>query len=93
MKESKIEYLFTKRIKALGGQAIKFTSPGLSGVPDRIVLMPGGNIAFAEIKAPGKKLRPLQLHRKGELEDLGFKVYVIDSVSAIEEFIEKEVAR
>lgn len=63
----------------------------MSGVPDRIVLMPGGRIAFAEIKASGKKLRPLQLHRKEQLEEIGFKVYVIDSKAAIEDFIEREV--
>ena len=63
----------------------------MSGVPDRIVLMPGGRIAFAEIKAPGKKLRPLQLHRKEQLEEIGFKVYVIDSKAAIEDFLEREV--
>jgi len=91
MRESSIEYIFNKCIKDQGGLSVKFTSPGMSGVPDRIVLMPGGRIVFAEIKAPGKKLRPLQLHRKEQLEEIGFKVYVIDSKAAIDDFIEREV--
>ena len=56
----------------------KFVSPGLDGVPDRIILMPGARIAFAELKAPGRKMRPLQVKRKGQLEALGFQVYCID---------------
>ncbi len=51
----------------------------MAGVPDRLVLLPKGKIYFVELKAPGKKLRPLQLKRKEQLESLGFKVYVIDS--------------
>lgn len=57
---------------------MKFVSPGMSGVPDRIVLFPGGHIAFVELKAPGKHMRPLQLRRKRQLETFGFSVYCID---------------
>ena len=60
-----------------------FTSPGTDGVPDRIILLPNGKLAFAELKAPGKQMRPLQEYRKRQLEGLGFKVYVIDSIEAI----------
>jgi hypothetical protein len=63
--------------------ALKFVSPGMSGVPDRIVLLQNGIIAFVELKAPGKKLRPLQIKRKAQLESLGFKVYCIDSKEQI----------
>jgi len=52
--------------------------PGMDGMPDRLILLPGGMMAFAELKAPGKKPRPLQLLRKRQLEALGFRVYVID---------------
>ena len=70
-------------VKKMGGMAVKFVSPGLDGVPDRIVLLPGGKVAFVELKAPGKKLRPLQEKRKGQLEGLGFPVYVVDRVEQI----------
>ena len=63
--------------------ALKFVSPGMNGVPDRIVLMPDGKMAFVELKAPGKKPRPLQLKRKRMLEMLGFPVYVVDNIEQI----------
>lgn len=63
--------------------ALKFVSPGMNGVPDRIVLMPDGKMAFVELKALGKKLRPLQLKRKRMLERLGFLVYVVDNIEQI----------
>ena len=47
-------------------------------MPDRLVLLPNGILAFVELKAPGKKLRPLQIRRKAQLERLGFSVYCID---------------
>ena len=65
------------------GLALKFVSPGIDGVPDRIVLLPGGRMAFVELKAPGKKPRPLQVRRKEQLEALGFLVYCVDGVEQI----------
>ncbi len=87
MLESKIENRLKRKVEKIGGLALKFTSPGMAGVPDRLVLLPKGRIAFVELKAPGKKLRPLQLKRKEQLEVLGFKVYVIDSYKRIDKFI------
>ena len=52
-------------------------------MPDRIVLLPHGRLAFVELKAPGKKLRPLQEKRKRQLEALGFSVFVVDSIEQI----------
>ena len=83
MIESKIEQALTVEAKKRGGLALKFVSPGMSGVPDRLVLMPYGMIAFVELKATGKKLRPQQIKRKRQLESLGFKVYVIDDKKQI----------
>lgn len=71
----------------MGGIALKFVSPGMAGVPDRIVLLQKAKIAFVELKAPGKKMRPLQIKRKRQLEELGFSVYCIDSFEAIDDFI------
>ncbi|MGI6721752.1 MAG: VRR-NUC domain-containing protein [Anaerovoracaceae bacterium] len=83
MRESYIEKRLVQEVKKRGGLAMKFVSPGLDGVPDRIVLLPGGRIAFVEVKAPGQKMRPLQLRRKEQLSDLGFKVYILDSIEMI----------
>ena len=89
LKESGIEKRLIKEVKKIGGKALKFTSPGIAGVPDRIVLLPHGKIIFVELKAPGEKLKPLQEFRAKELRILGFDVRCIDSVEGIMEFIEE----
>lgn len=91
MEESKIEKRLKKEIELIGGKALKFVSPGMSGVPDRIVLLPHGRIVFIELKAPGKKPRPIQIKRIKELKDLGFDVRVIDSIDGVKNFIEEVV--
>lgn len=83
MTEKYIEQKLVKAVKELGGIALKFVSPGLDGVPDRIVLLPMGRMAFVELKAPGNKMRPLQVRRKRQLEALGFLVYCVDGVEQI----------
>ena len=59
-------------------------SPGNDGVPDRLVVMPGGHIGFVEVKAPGKKPTPLQHVRMRELLSLGCGVWVLDSLEGID---------
>ena len=83
MDEKFIEKKFTEAVKKAGGLAPKFVSPGLNGVPDRIVLLPAGHMAFAELKAPGNKMRPLQRRRKKQLESLGYQVFLVDDVNQI----------
>lgn len=78
MREKTVESKLVKAVKSMGGLAPKFTSPGLDGVPDRLVLLPGGKMAFIELKASDKNLRPLQVRRKRQLESLGFLVYCMD---------------
>lgn len=84
MRERQIEQKLVKAVKAAGGIAPKLTSPGFDGMPDRMVMMPGGRIGFVEVKAPGEKPRPLQLSRHRLLRRLGFKVYVLDDAEQIE---------
>lgn len=83
MRENVIERQLAMAVKKMGGMAVKFVSPGLDGVPDRIVLLPNKKMAFVELKTPGKKLRPLQEKRRRQLEALGFPVYVIDGAEQI----------
>ena len=73
MRENEIEAKLVAAVKAVGGVCWKFTSPGIAGVPDRIVLMPFGRIGFVEVKTPGEKPRSLQRLRIKTLRRLGFK--------------------
>ena len=88
MIEQRLEQRLKREVERRGGKALKFVSPGWAGAPDRLVLFPGGRLVFVEMKAPGKKPRPLQIKRMKELEELGFDVEVIDSQEDIDEFIE-----
>ena len=83
MREQTIEHKLVVATKDMGGIAVKFISPSIYGMPDRLVLLPHGRLAFVELKASGKKPRPLQVKRKRQLEALGFKVYVIDGEEQI----------
>lgn len=83
MREKIIEDKLKNAVKDKDGICLKFVSPGFDGVPDRIILMPNGIMAFAELKAPGKKLRPIQKRRKMQLQRLGFKVFCIDDIDMI----------
>lgn len=83
MREKEIEKKLVRAVLDEAGICPKFTSPGTSGMPDRLVMLPGGGFAFAEVKAPGETVRPLQEARHRMLRRLGFKVYVIDSEDKI----------
>jgi len=85
--EKQIEARLKREVEKAGGLALKFISTGTGGVPDRIVLLPGKEVVFVELKGPGKSLSPLQQKRKKQLEMLGFQVYVIDSYQAVRDFL------
>ncbi|MBI6873402.1 VRR-NUC domain-containing protein [Clostridium aciditolerans] len=83
MREKLIEQKLIKAVKDIGGIALKIVSPGFDGIPDRLILLPNRKIAFVEVKAPGKTLRPLQEKRKRQLEALGFLVFCLDNLEQI----------
>lgn len=84
MREKHIEQKLCQSIRAAGGICPKLTCPGFDGMPDRMALLPGGKVGFVEVKAPGKKPRPLQRARHRLLKSLGFPVYVLDGAEQIE---------
>ncbi|MDN8590832.1 VRR-NUC domain-containing protein [Paenibacillus sp. 11B] len=89
MKESQIESYLRDKIKALGGIAYKFVSPGNSGVPDRMVLLPEGRTVFVELKAPGKKPTKLQQVQHKRMQALGHEVRVIDSREQVDAWLQE----
>lgn len=88
MRENTIEAYLREEVRGLGGRAYKFTSPGNAGVPDRLVCLPGGRVAFVETKAPGKKSTALQKVQQQRLRALGFEVYAeADSKEKVDRII------
>ena len=90
MREKQIEHALVMAVKAAGGMCPKLVSPGTDGMPDRMILLPKGHIGFVEVKAPGKKPRPLQERRHKQLRHLGFQVFILDGPEKIVEIL-KEV--
>ena len=87
MEESKVEKYLKKQVEKIGGKAYKWNPTGVIGVPDRMVLLPGGKVIFVELKAPGKKLRKIQEFRAYELRKLGFQVECIDTIEKIDSLL------
>lgn len=88
MLERDLEEHFRHAVAASGGVALKWVAPGWRGAPDRLVLYPGGRLAFVELKSPGRRPSPLQEERIKFLQSLGFDVWVIDSAEKIDAFVE-----
>ncbi len=74
-------------IKKRKGIAIKLLAGHLTGLPDRLCLLPGGIMFFAEIKTTGKKTTMIQRAVHKRLRSLGFKVYVIDRSEDLESIL------
>ena len=75
MLEKEIERHLREGVKSLGGMCLKFVTPGFTGVPDRIVLMPGGKLCFVELKRPGQQERQRQAFVQKRLRRMGFVVF------------------
>ncbi|MBQ3703154.1 MAG: VRR-NUC domain-containing protein [Oscillospiraceae bacterium] len=92
MRERQIEQKLVKAVCDAGGICPKMLSPGMDGMPDRLVLLRPGRIGFVEVKAPGKTPRPLQTHRHSQLRALGFPVFVLDDPKKIPWILEEVAA-
>lgn len=71
--------------KELKGWCLKLLSSHITGLPDRICLLPGGRVFFVEVKTTGEKPRKIQLWVHDKLRRLGFEVYIVDSSEVIKE--------
>lgn len=78
--EQKLEQQLVGRLKQLGVVTLKLNLQGHRGWPDRLVLLPGGEPLFLELKRPGGTVEPLQEHRHQQLQQLGYRVRVVDNV-------------
>ena len=89
MREKTIEQKLVKAVRQKGGICPKFVAPAFDGMPDRLALLPEGRLAFIEVKAKGKKPRPLQEARHRLLRSLGFKVFILDDEEQIPAMMEE----
>lgn len=89
MKEYAVEKHLVQKTQDCGGLCFKFISPGIAGVPDRIVILPGGKIGFAETKAPGRRPRLLQRAVIRDLYRRGCRVATIDNLKSVEGFVRR----
>lgn len=85
--EKVLERKLNSGVKKLGGLSFKFVPLLISGIPDRIILLPGGRIFFAEIKTTKKKPRKLQTFWINKIRKLGFRVEVIDTSEQIDKIL------
>lgn len=90
--EKDVEAYLKRKVTARGGLCMKFVSPGLSGVPDRIVVL-NGQIVFVEMKKPGGRPRPLQVRVINLLRNQGCQVEVIDTKEQVERLVEDIASR
>lgn len=86
--ERDVEAKFVQAADRAGGWAVKLVSPGNAGMPDRLAVMPDGSLRLVELKAPGKRPRPLQVRVFGRLAAKGHPVTVIDSLEGARAFWE-----
>ena len=87
MRESVIEARLRDGVKAMGGICWKFVSPGTTGVPDRLIILPGGKIIFVELKSDTGQTSAIQKHRIDELRNIGADVRVLTGLSQVKAFL------
>lgn len=89
MKESTIEARLVREVKKRGGLCYKFTSPGSPGVPDRIVILPGGVTVYVELKTEIGRLAKIQKWQIEELRKRGAVVRVLKGMDQVLAFLEE----
>lgn len=85
------ENRLTQKVKRLGhgAKCLKFATPSFTGVPDRIILLPGATVVFCELKNLGKKERERQELVQDWLRGLGFKVFSrVDTFEKVDAVVE-----
>lgn len=87
LSEKSIEHYLAERVKAMGGECLKYSNPHAIGYPDRLVLLPGGRVMWVELKSYGERPRAIQLQRIERLRQLGQEVHVCDSRQAVDDIV------
>jgi hypothetical protein len=86
-KEKILEKKLSMEIEKLGGWSLKLLSTHVTGLPDRMCLLPGGRVFFAEVKTTKEKPKRIQIWVHNKIRALGFRVEIIDQSEKIKELI------
>lgn len=92
-RERDIEKWMREKIEQLGGQFMKWVSPGNDGVPDRIAILPGGDVYFIELKTDQGHSTKIQEWQQQRLRRLGCNVREVRGMTEARQFIEEVVDR
>lgn len=87
MTESQIEARLVEGVRSLGGIAYKFTSPGNVGVPDRLIVLPGGHVLFAELKTEEGRPSKIQRFQIDRLRRLGVRACLVRGMEGVNDFL------
>ena len=85
--ESSLESYFRKRVRLAGGHPVKITSPAERGVPDRLVIMPGGHIYLVELKTVDGRVSPIQRVWHAKMALLGVQVFVLSGREDVDRWL------
>ncbi|ASZ73384.1 nuclease [Brevibacterium phage LuckyBarnes] len=86
MRESSVESKLHRGVLKLGGLSYKWV-PIIAGLPDRVVLLPGGRVYFIELKATDGKLRPDQLVMHEKFRKRGIDVVVLTGPAEVDRWL------
>jgi len=87
MRESAVEALLHRLVKSVGGLSFKL-APTVKGLPDRLVVLPHGQVHLVELKAVGGRLSPAQRVLHSRLAERGVTVHVITGSSEARQWVE-----
>lgn len=87
--ERDIEAYLRRKVEMAGGVAFKFVSPGNDGVPDRIVILPGGRVVFVELKQEKGRLSGLQKWQRERIRKRGCDVRTIWTKADVDAFMQE----
>jgi len=88
MNEKAIEKRFTRKCRERGWWTLKFNTTSETGMPDRLVVLPGGKTAWVELKAPGKKPTELQFYQHARLNAFGQQTFIASTPEEVDATIE-----
>jgi hypothetical protein len=90
VREVSIESYLKKAVEKTGGLCLKLSPANYVGIPDRLVILPGGVIVFVELKRPrGGIIAPMQERWRDMLVRLGCRHAFVNTREGVDSLMEK----